>query len=427
MKIWQMIVQTQSIWFAKGKQLPGYGIRQSSWAELFFDLMFVVGISTLNFRSFFGSNSLNFINASYLIFSFLSLWQIWMSVTFYSNQFETNSVRHRLLLFLNITSVAMLVLGIDDRPIFSFTTQGNFYLIAFIFSRLILKLTWFNVQTDWCVAPIRELIHKLQKVYSLMVSIKALLWLFLVFFGGKVNIGIPLWGLTLLFEFVAVNYLLAKSQHDITSFHHVHLKERFGLFTIMLLGELTLNALTGLRALENFTVTGILTAFVLMFFIFLFWWVYYDQVMTFPFRETGRSRIVWTASHFFFALINLLLASVMYVIASQHQLNHAIFYALIGLLIAFFAVLTLMHLSLDMDAIEQPMQSESKIIRSLKFYNLVYVRLFSIVLLLGLAFVPSISTLWLLVLLCLILALNVACGLLIWIAQRHCLSFNEAN
>ncbi|MGL5977505.1 MAG: low temperature requirement protein A [Erysipelotrichaceae bacterium] len=421
MKIIQLIIEGKHIWFARGKQLPSYGTRQSSWSELFFDLMFVAGMSILNVQTFSAGLELSLLSFSYYIFSFMSLWLIWMSITFYSNQFEVNSIRHRILLFTNITSVALLSIGVEGYLSTYINLQGSFYLLMFIISRVILKLSWYSMDRSSTMPNILSMTKRLQHIYSITIAINFLLLLYLINVDGLVLLGVSIWGGTLIFEFIALNTLFAHSQQKMTTFHHGHLRERFGLFTMLLLGEIIISALNGFRNNLTLTFENILLLLVIFLFIFLFWWIYYDQIMTFPFRERGKSRMIWTSFHFFFALLCLLLSVSIPHLSSNLQLDFFLYHSFISILVIFFFAITLLHLSLDFDT-EETTAVQFKLYKGFHFFNLVWIRLASIAILIVLYFFPINNTLLLFALVCTIFLGNVIAGVIIWLAQRACLA-----
>ena len=74
------------------------------------------------------------------------------------------------------------------------------------------------------------------------------------------------------------------------------LVERFGLFTIIVLGEVVFGVVTGLSAAEH-DVTTIATGLVALVVGFGFWWIYFDVVGGRLPNSDGRAVAYWIVSH----------------------------------------------------------------------------------------------------------------------------------
>jgi low temperature requirement protein LtrA len=74
------------------------------------------------------------------------------------------------------------------------------------------------------------------------------------------------------------------------------LVERFGLFTIVVLGEFVFGVVDGLSAPERDTLT-ITTGMIALVIGFGFWWIYFDLVGRRPPRRDGRALASWLLSH----------------------------------------------------------------------------------------------------------------------------------
>ena len=74
------------------------------------------------------------------------------------------------------------------------------------------------------------------------------------------------------------------------------LVERFGLFTIIVLGEVVFGVVGGLSASEH-DVKTITTGMVALVIGFGFWWIYFDLVGRRPPRPDGGALASWLLSH----------------------------------------------------------------------------------------------------------------------------------
>jgi len=80
-----------------------------------------------------------------------------------------------------------------------------------------------------------------------------------------------------------------------------HLPERFGLFTLILLGESVVAVMQGMESQEDWTPAAAVSAFVGMGISFLIWWWYFDGVSAEQQVRTRRDAVrfhVWSYAHF---------------------------------------------------------------------------------------------------------------------------------
>jgi low temperature requirement protein LtrA len=82
-----------------------------------------------------------------------------------------------------------------------------------------------------------------------------------------------------------------------------HLPERFGLFTLILLGEAVVAVMHGMKSHEAWPPAAAISAFLAMGLLFLIWWWYFDGVRAASERHVrGRADTmrfhVWTYAHF---------------------------------------------------------------------------------------------------------------------------------
>lgn len=409
----------QKAWFKKGTQLLGVGHRNASWIELFFDLVFISGLSVLNSQTFTNGFQFQSIRFSYYIFSFLSIWLIWLSITIFSNQFENNSVRHRFLLFFNMLSVGLLTLGIENNMILQFSSQQTFYILCFIVSRVTLIITWNSTNKRKTVSPILKLIRRLTKIYTATIIANTFLLLNVLFFDGDYKTTIIIWGLLLFFELFSVVYVVSKSQERVSSLHLGHFRERFGLFTMLILGEMLIQALNAFRMNLQFNMTNLLSLLFIIFYIFMFWWLYYDQVLIFKFKDQRRTRATWIFFHCFLSFICLLLGPAIAGLSGKFLFEQNYYNVFILLNIGLIFSLSILHYSLDIDERFGGKVRKSIVLRYLSFKNLIYLRVGSLIIL-SIMYIYEHATIFsLLIPITFIMFFNVFVGLIVWSLETN--------
>lgn len=84
--------------------------------------------------------------------------------------------------------------------------------------------------------------------------------------------------------------------------HAAHLPERFGLFTLILLGESIVAIMKGIQSQPDWTVAAAASAFAGLGLIFAFWWAYFDWADATAHRHVQSRRDVrllelWNYAH----------------------------------------------------------------------------------------------------------------------------------
>ena len=84
--------------------------------------------------------------------------------------------------------------------------------------------------------------------------------------------------------------------------HPAHLPERYGLFTIILLGESLVAVMKGMESQEGWSVAAALSAFLGMCIAFLVWWWYFDGAegaaeRAIRTRREARAFVLWSYAH----------------------------------------------------------------------------------------------------------------------------------
>jgi low temperature requirement protein LtrA len=232
--------------------------RRATWLELFFDLVFVAAVGQL-------ANGLAAEPTVTRFFEFLGLfgpvWWAWMGFTFYANRFDTDDLPYRLLLMLAMFGVAALATTIPS--VFDGATVG--FPLAYVAVRIVLLVLYARASRH--VPEARALARMFLSRFSLAVLIWAVSlalespWAYL------------LWGTALTIELVTPipAWRLLRG----APVHPRHLPERFGLLTLIVLGESVFAVVVGVSKVSwdvgsaAAAAAGFLVAAAL-------WWIYFD-------------------------------------------------------------------------------------------------------------------------------------------------------
>lgn len=234
--------------------------RHATWLELFYDLVFVVAVSQLAHKLSQEVSLLGFLSFAAL---FVPVWWAWIGTTFYANRFDTDGMGRRILMGLQMLAISALAVNVHH----GLGESSVGFALAYAASRLMLILEY--LWAGWYIPEARRLTNR----YALGFSIGMLLWLISVFVPLPIRLG--LWVLGLGIDFatpLSARQLLLQIPP-----HPEHLPERFGLFTIIVLGEAIIAVVNGISEMDwnGFSVIAAVLGFTAAFSL---WWLYFDNV-----------------------------------------------------------------------------------------------------------------------------------------------------
>ncbi len=266
--------------------MKSYKEHHVTWLENFYDLIVAIIVYQL-------SRDLNHDVSVYGFLSFVALfipviWS-WVGVTFYSTRFETDDLAHRLLMLLQIGAAAFMAVSVPD----GLGKNSSWFALSYAIMRTILVIEY--LRTRRYAPAARQLTSR----YSIGFSIAAGIWFVSIFvpqpirfilwiIGLGVDIGTPL--------------LFARQLSVPFAPHIHHLPERFGSFTIIVLGIAILGVVNGIAA-HNWTTSSIISAGLGLSIAFSLWWVYFDTVDGSEIRSLHENKkigiyITWLYIHF---------------------------------------------------------------------------------------------------------------------------------
>jgi low temperature requirement protein LtrA len=263
--------------------------RQASWLELFFDLSFVVAVAQAagQLEEFMAAGNVRSGLAAYLMI-FAAIWLAWMAFTWFGNVFDTDDVPYRLLSFVVIAGSLGLAAGIPAMAHLDFRVG----VISYVVMRLAYVAQWVRIYRTghalWRPIAARiillTIINQAGWVGFLWVPDQWKFPVFVAWFACD----------------VATPWLAGWDARMGGHVHHI--VERYGLFTIIVLGE-SIAAATlaaGRAAGVPVDAAAALTLAVGgLVIVFSLWWIYFDFTSG---RAPGRERRAqyrWAGLHYF--------------------------------------------------------------------------------------------------------------------------------
>ena len=241
--------------------------RTSTPLELFFDLVFVVAIAQVSGRLHHGITS-NHVGETLLSYGmvFFAIWWAWMNFTWFASTYDNDDVVYRLVVFVQLIGALMLAAGVTAA-----FDSNNWALVTFgyVVMRAAMICQMIRVARDDPAgrpAAMRGAIGvALCQAGWVSLLFSPASWLLSGFFLLILaEVSVPLWA----------------QRAGPTSWHREHIIERYGLFTIIVLGESILAASTAIQtATQGGTLASDLRTTVVggVLIVFSLWWLYFSQ------------------------------------------------------------------------------------------------------------------------------------------------------
>lgn len=234
--------------------------RHATWLELLYDLVFVAAISQLAVNLNKDYSFSGFLNFSIL---FVPVWWAWIGHTFYLTRFDSDDVIHRLLTMVQIVAVASLIVHLPNA--LGETSTGFALSYAAVRAMLVIEY-WRAAKHN---KPVRPLVSR----YMTGFGSAAVLWAVSSFIPAPQRFVV--WYLAIGVDFLAP--LTAGTLHAKFPPHLMHLPERFGLFTIIVIGEAVVSIVMGIKSGQLHSLSSA-AAIMGLIIVFSLWWGYFDGV-----------------------------------------------------------------------------------------------------------------------------------------------------
>jgi low temperature requirement protein LtrA len=255
--------------------------RKVTWLDLFFDLVFVVAISELAHEL---AITISLPGVTTFALLFVAIWWIWIGATFYNERFETEGLENRLLFFVLMLPTAGLALYAPGG--LGATYPG--FAVSYAVARAVTTFAWaragyhvprFRPVAIWLVSGFVLSIAMvlgsiaLEGTARLVVFLAALL----------VDVGTPI--------------LTTRHNEALPSFSSRKLPERFGLFTIIVLGESIVGTVAGIARESDPSPASAISGGLGIALGFGLWWIYFDFIARRPPRDSSAWTFAWAYLH----------------------------------------------------------------------------------------------------------------------------------
>ncbi|WP_260614376.1 low temperature requirement protein A [Streptomyces sp. WAC07061] len=263
------------------------GHRTATSLELFFDLCFVVAIAQAGARLVHALAEGH--PASGVVgyfFVFFGVWWAWMNFTWFASAYDCDDVPYRVATLVQIAGVLVYAAGVGRA--FD-NNDWTVAVIGYLIMRVALTAQWLRAAAGESGAARSAalkyaaglVICQAGWVGLLFVPEASKRWLFLVLVVAELLVPV-----------------LAEREHQ-TPWHAHHIVERYGLFTIIVLGETIAASTVAVEsALNEHEALGELLPIAAggLLIVFAAWWIYFAV----PMHErlnTNREAIPWGYGH----------------------------------------------------------------------------------------------------------------------------------
>ncbi|MEU2629928.1 low temperature requirement protein A [Kitasatospora sp. NPDC007106] len=262
--------------------------RTATPLELFFDLCFVVAVAQAGVQL---AHALAEGHAATgvprYLFVFFAIWWAWMNFTWFASAYDVDDVPYRLTTLVQITGVLVLAAGVPRM----FQDQD---LVLSVVGYVLMR---FAMVTQWLRAAACETgaARTVALRYALGITLCQIGWgLILLVPHAAYPYVIPLGILAEL----AVPVLAERSAQ--TTWHPHHIAERYGLFTLIVLGETVAAATLAVQtALDEHEAIGDLLPIAAggVLLCFAAWWIYFAEPVHGRLRS-NRQAFLWGYGHY---------------------------------------------------------------------------------------------------------------------------------
>jgi low temperature requirement protein LtrA len=263
--------------------------------ELFFDLVFVVAVAAAGKALFSFEGEGNFgVGLLGFAMSFIAIWWAWMNFTWFANSYGTDDWYYRVLTVVQMAGALVFAAGVPgianpDNPDFTLGVLG------YVLMRIAMIAQWLRAAYSDPEG------RKTALAYALGIAVVQVYWVcYLFLIPNELKLGMFWLGMIL-----EISVPVIAERFKTTPWHRHHITERYGLFTIIVLGESVLastNAVVEAAAeaqkapelLDNLILVAS-TGFVI---VACLWWIYFalpqHELIT-----NLRTGLFWGYGHYF--------------------------------------------------------------------------------------------------------------------------------
>lgn len=208
--------------------------RHATWLEIFFDLIFAVIVIQLSTTLLKHLDLFGILKCSALL---IPIMWTWVSYTVFAARFDNDDAIHWVMTFVTMFAAAIMAIQIP----FTLEQGGNGFAVGFLIAQASLLLLYFRTIYD------KSTPKKLTLLYIIGFTLGGSFWTTSLFFPSPIKF--TLWALGmliyLLIPWIGKKRILSQAPLDT-----VYIPERFGAFTVIVLGQTIAAVVFGLGSTD---------------------------------------------------------------------------------------------------------------------------------------------------------------------------------
>lgn len=255
--------------------------RKVGWLELFFDLFFVVVFAQIAHHL---GQDISVHGVLEFTLFFVPAWWVWVTDTYHKERFETEGLENRVYTFAMMVAITGMAVSAGHGLTVSFTG----YASAYLFARFLTTLMW-----------IRGGIHHSEfrpVAKRITIGFAATAAAIIGSFYMKGSQSLLLFSIGLVIDLLGP-FSLVRFLKNLPKYSSSKLPERFGLLTIIVLGETIVGVVNGLAKHQQVSFMTFVGGVIGLAIVFCLWWIYFDFIGRRVFKPAPPWPFVWSYLH----------------------------------------------------------------------------------------------------------------------------------
>ncbi len=257
--------------------------KKVGWLELFYDLIYVATFIQLGNAL---SHNLSIAGALTFAGLMVPLWITWNAYTFYANRFDVDDLIHRLLVFVQMFAIGGIAVSVTQV----FGGETRQFAVFYAASRAVIVL--FYLRTYLQQPEAKDLTGRFSWTYG----VGFILWLVSCFLPApwvyvcwalatSIDLALPLSR--------AIRSMVDRYPPDV-----LHMSERYGLLTLIVLGESFVKVLSSISEVRGGPESSLLiTCAMGLAIVTSLWWIYFDDVAGSRIKPNPIAGFAWIYAH----------------------------------------------------------------------------------------------------------------------------------
>ncbi len=261
--------------------------RTATPLELFFDLVFVVAIAQASsglHHAVAEGHALEGLFGYLMVF--FAIWWAWMNFTWFASAYDCDDVPYRLAVLVQMAGALIMAAGV---PAMFETRTPN---IATVSGYVVMRMA---MVTQWLRAAASDPEHRSTALrYAAGITVLQLAWVGMLWVP---HLWVPGFVVFAVLEVLVPVYA---ERAAVTTWHPHHIAERYGLLTLIVLGESILAATVAVQsALASGEALAALAPIIVggLLIVYAMWWIYFDRPVH-DLLTSLRRGIIWGYGHY---------------------------------------------------------------------------------------------------------------------------------